>query len=69
MEGARRRNIRAVDEMQHVVAVDVDGRYFYRLGRLYMKPANKTAATRALDQSAKLRRNADAAATFDKYGH
>ena len=56
----------AITEIKQAVPVDVDGSYYYRLGRLYMKSGNRAAAAEALDQAAQLRRTSDAASLFQK---
>ena len=56
----------AIAEMKLAVPVDVDGSYYYRLGRLYLKAGDRAAANEALNQAANLRRATDAAALFQK---
>jgi protein O-GlcNAc transferase len=56
----------AITEIKQAVPVDVDGSYYYRLGRLYMKSGNRAAAADALNQAAQLRRTSDAASLFQK---
>jgi tetratricopeptide (TPR) repeat protein len=56
----------AIAEIKQAVPVDVDGSYYYRLGRLYMKSGNRAAATEALNQAAQLRHTSDAASLFQK---
>jgi tetratricopeptide (TPR) repeat protein len=57
---------KAIDEMKQALPLDVDGSYYFRLGRLYMKIGDRVDAAQALDQSAKLRHEADAASMFVK---
>jgi predicted Zn-dependent protease len=57
---------KAIDEMKQALPLDVDGSYYFRLGRLYMKMGDRVNAALALDQSAKLRHEADAASMFVK---
>jgi len=56
--------LQAIAEMKQAVPVDVDGSYYFRLGHLYMKSGDRAAAAQALEQSAKLRRQADSASLF-----
>ncbi len=56
----------AIAEMKLAVPVDVDGSYYYRLGRLYLKSGDRAAANEALNQAANLRRATDTAASFQK---
>jgi tetratricopeptide (TPR) repeat protein len=56
----------AIAEMKQALPVDVDGSYYFRLGHLYMKAGDRAAAAHALDQSAKLRHEADAASMYVK---
>jgi len=58
--------VQAIEEMKQALPADVDGSYHYRLGRLYMNNGDHTAAAQALDQSAKLRHQADSEAMFVK---
>ncbi len=50
---------RAIEEIKQALPADIDGSYYYRLGRLYQKTGNRAAAAQALEQSAKLHRSAD----------
>jgi len=50
---------RAIGEIKQALPADIDGSYYYRLGRLYQKTGNRAAAAQALEQSAKLHRSAD----------
>ena len=56
----------AIAELKQALSIDVDGSFYFRLGRLYARTGDRSAAAQALDQSAKLRRQADAAAQFVK---
>jgi tetratricopeptide (TPR) repeat protein len=55
----------AIAEIEQALPADIDGSYYYRLGRLYQKTGNRAAAARALEQSSELRRTADSAAHFE----
>jgi tetratricopeptide (TPR) repeat protein len=56
---------RAIAEIEQALPADIDGSYYYRLGRLHQKTGNRAAAARALEQSSELRRTADSAAHFE----
>jgi len=56
----------AIAELKQALPIDVDGSFYFRLGRLYMRTGDRSAAAQALDQSAKLRQQADSAAQFVK---
>jgi len=58
--------VQALAEIKQALPVDVDGSYYFRLGHLYMKTGDRAAASQALDQSAKLRHEADAASLYVK---
>ncbi|MGA2168147.1 MAG: tetratricopeptide repeat protein [Terracidiphilus sp.] len=58
--------VQAIAEMKQALPVDVDGSYYFRLGHLYMKTGDRAAASQALEQSAKLRHEADSASLFVK---
>lgn len=57
---------KAIAEMKEAVSVDVDGSFYYRLGRLYLKAGNRESGEDALAMAAKLKRATDAAAQFVK---
>ena len=55
----------AISELKMALSADIDGSYYYRLGRLYQKTGNRTAAAQSFEQSSKLHRAADSAAHFE----
>jgi tetratricopeptide (TPR) repeat protein len=50
---------RAIAEIKQALTADIDGTYYYRLGRLLQKVGDRAAAAQALEQSAKLHRVAN----------
>ncbi len=58
--------VQAIAELKQALPLDVDGSYYFRLGHLYIKTGDRAAATQALEQSAKLRHEADAASLYVK---
>ncbi len=56
----------AIAEMKKAISIDVDGSYYYRLGRLYLKAGDRTAAKASLQAAEEMRRVADAASLFEK---
>ena len=57
---------KAIAEMRQAISVDVDGSFYYRLGRLYLKTGDRKSAEAALAMAAKLKHATDAAAQFVK---
>lgn len=56
----------AIAELKQAVAIDGDGSYYYRQGRLYLSTGDRAAAKAAMEQSEKLRHATDAASLFRK---
>lgn len=56
----------AISEIKQALPVDIDGSYYYRLGRLYQKTGERAAAAQALRQSSERNKAANSASLFDK---
>lgn len=57
---------RAISEIKQALTADVDGSYYYRLGRLFQKTGDRASAAQALEQSSKLYREANSDAVSEK---
>jgi tetratricopeptide (TPR) repeat protein len=57
---------KAIAELRQAVGVDVDGSFYYRLGRLYMKTGDRKSAQEAFAMAEKLKHTTDAASQFVK---
>ena len=57
---------KAIAELKQAVSVDVDGSFYYRLGRLYLKAGDRKAAQEALATAEKFKQTTDAASQFVK---
>jgi tetratricopeptide (TPR) repeat protein len=57
---------RAIAEIKLALPADVDGSYYYRLGRLYMQAGDRAASAQAMQQSARMHRQDDASTLPDE---
>jgi predicted Zn-dependent protease len=57
---------KAIAELKQALGVDVDGSFYYRLGRLYLKTGDRKSAEEALAMAEKLKHATDAASQFVK---
>ena len=55
----------AIAEIELAIPGDADGSYHYRLGRLYLQIGKRAASEEAMQQSAKLHRENDAAVSLE----
>lgn len=56
---------RAIAEIKQALPGDMDGSYYYRLGRLYLQIGDRVASAQAMQQSAKLHSRQDTATSLE----